>query len=220
MAFTLTELQSVSKYGSDTDLPSFTSTSGELLLLSIVRRRNDLPSSIGATHGIFTLVDSVSGSNRLVACYACISTGATGGLSISFPSSNTGAASVVEVAGADNASVAAAIVQSNTLDQYNGGGGSHTNTVALSPFASATNATFLIGQSSGTTTPEAGYTEVTNNNDIYAWYKLSEDTTPSFNTAGNFTRVKAVAIEIQEASGGGGVSIPVIMNQLRNQGIS
>lgn len=201
MAFTLTNQGSNNGYGSSLTIASFTPTANSLLILTSYRRNNTAPNA-PTGHGTWTLVDSVSGNNRQVYTYALLigASPSADTVSVSWANSSTGTITVTQVQGSDLTDITTAIPQSNALNFYNGGGGSHVNTLPLTAFGSATNLTMVMCQDSGTTTPEAGYS-IDFDDEVNVYFLAAEDTTPSFNTTQNFTNVKGISLEVQEAGG-------------------
>jgi len=129
---------------------------------------------------------------------------------------------VVEIAGADTSgTIGDAIVQTPVAEAvYNGGSGNAIG-AGLSSFASATNATVtLVGSTYElqTFTPQTGFTVyeatsggTTGHSEIH--FDDSEQTAPTYSPVTGSVNDMAMAFELAEAGGGGGI-VPLIMNQL------
>ena len=219
MAFTLTNKGSDFRYSSSCETPLFTPAAEKLLILTMKRSNVSVVSIVG--HGTWTLIGSRSAGSQKVWLYALItnSNPTASTVKVKWSTSSTSEISVTEVDGADvSGTVSDAIVQVETLNQYNGGGGPFTNKVSLSAFQSSTNLTFIAGMKQGTTLPEAGYSVDFPGVRHVVYYLAAEDTTPSFTTTGTFGRVGAVAVEIREGSTG--TALPILQYyyaRLRNE---
>lgn len=207
MAITFTKVgEANTGYGSSVTIPSFTPTANTLLILTVY----ELPTyALTVTgHGTWTLVEEVVGNDKF-AVYALQVGGSPSAstIQVSYTGENSSIdATCVEVAGAETASVAAAIVQSASNTRYQNGT-PLLNTVTLSAFASGTNATYITGsslQGNGFEAPEAGYTAISPaiTNDAGAWYKLTADTSPGYKASFTFAETTyGIAMEIAEAGG-------------------
>ena len=227
MAFTITERGSAgSGYGTGSTIASHTLAADSLCILTI-HRGNTTDVSTITGHGTWvelndgTNAADISAGGRRMWKYGLIIGGSssTDTLAVSWANNSNIEIDVIEILGADvSGTVNDAIVQLNAGSVYNASGGPFTNTFALSAFASATNLTVISG--SDASGGEGGYTTIFTGTRFDTFYLAAEDTTPSYQSTNTFSTTKGISVEIAEAGGGGGISIPVIMNQLRNQGIS
>ncbi len=209
MAVTAVELLDVQNYGSSTTTVSFTSTIGRLLVLTIQRNNTNGATGVSTEHGTFVSVNNGSVNNRCLEMYALVTTSTTTDtLTVTYGQNSVNRLSITEFDGIDDTSLATAIVQNSTVNQYNGGGGPHDVAINLSAFGSATNATFLTSQALGTVTGEVGYTQMTALVELNNFFLASEDTTPTFTTTQKFRSTLGVAIEIGGVSSGELTIIP------------
>lgn len=194
-------------YGSSASVSAFTPTADSLLVVHIWRNNPTAISSISG-HGTWSLIDEAFGGNRRLSVYGLITSSSptSSTVTVNWPSNNNNEIQVIEYSGVDiSGGISSAIVQSSSVEQYNGGGGDHDNTITLAAFQSTSNYTGMCGQGSNAT-PEAGYTAVytyeVEGANFGSWYLNSQDTTPTFNTTQNFNYARGVAYEVAEASGG------------------
>jgi hypothetical protein len=219
MAFTVTNHGSQSSaYASSRTVSAFTPP-GDTLLVALIHRANTSDPTSITGHGTWTQHAKVSGSRTLwVYILKTASSPSSSTVSVSFSTSTETELIVLSADGADvSTSASASIRNTDTGSVYNGSGGPFTNTASLPAFGSATNMSFIAGSAvfgGDNLTAEAGYTEIQGTY-ISGFYKASSDTSPSFGSGANFVSMAYIAMEIIEATGGGGPILPIFTNHYR-----
>jgi hypothetical protein len=181
-------------------------TSGLLVIIGVVHTGTatlaDATSVAGASIGSVAKIVTINFAANVakLELWKALSTGSAGAVTVTFPTSNTGAAvAMFEFANVNNGVGTAGIVQNATST----GSATTAFTLTMAAFADPKNATFVLwGLNTGSgTTPKAGWTELRDsaytapNAGISADFIITNDTNPTA-TAGASGSYAGIGVEI------------------------
>lgn len=196
--------EATTNYNTSLTIPSFTPTANSLLILSVYTGSTNAHTVTG--HGTWTKIEENTTTDNFTV-WAVLTGGSPSASTIQVNYSGGNGymdLTCVECTGSVVTSIGAAILQSQKSSQYQNATPIE-NTITLSAFSSASNATYITGSSfsdSGFEAPKTGFTAITpaiaGIHGAGAWYKLSSDTSPGYSASFVSGSTYGVAMEIAE----------------------
>lgn len=228
MAITITGRGSgLANYGSPdpyTGSDTFTASAGDIVVVCVMSLNGSTTISSVTSHGQnLTQIHRVSGT-ALVEAWAGILTGTPGSGSVSVDHSGTYTQAAITVHLTGDFSGHSTINDAITDDVTNGGQYQPSSEWQIGTLDGSGSVTISMAniESGGLTysTPTGWDGNISASNGNLAWVE-STDTSPTvaFTGSVNYKTIYGIALAVGESTGGG-ISIPVVMNHLRNQGIS